>query len=84
MTYKEYFQILEKKFAVKTDIYFKAEKLLTAEPTFIDKKVLDKYTVAKMEWQNAANNYNSFLSYMSKHKINPDDILDISEDMIEL
>jgi predicted HicB family RNase H-like nuclease len=78
MTYSEYFEQLRKEFAFKTDAYLKAEKKLTQEPDgFLDKKILEDFTRAKIEWQNAANSYNSFLDFVRQQKIDPNDKMNI-------
>jgi hypothetical protein len=74
MTYQEYFEQLRTDFAVKTDVYIKAEQKLTEEGNgFLDKKVLEDFTRAKIEWQNSANSYNSFLDFVGQQGINPKD-----------
>lgn len=74
MTYQEYFEQLRKEFAIKTDAYIKAEKKLTEESNgFIDKQTLEEFTRAKIEWQNAANSYNTFLDFAQQNEINPKD-----------
>ncbi|PHR45052.1 MAG: hypothetical protein COA32_13710 [Fluviicola sp.] len=74
MTYKEYFQELRKEFALKTDVYIKAEQKLTEEPNgFLNQKTLEEFTRAKVEWQNTANSYNTFLDFIKQYNINPTD-----------
>jgi hypothetical protein len=74
MTYQEYFDKLRTEFALKTDAYLKAEKRLTEEANgFLDKKLLEDFTLAKIEWQNAANSYNTFVDFARQHTINPTD-----------
>lgn len=74
MTYQEYFEKLRTEFALTTDVYIKAEKKLSEEANgFFDKKILEEFTKAKINWQNAANSYNTFLDFARQHNINPTD-----------
>ena len=76
MTYQEYFETLRSDFALKTDVYIKAEKRLVEESGgFMNKEVVERFTRAKIDWQNAANSYNSFLDFIRQHGINPQDTM---------
>lgn len=73
MTIREHLISLREDFAVKSDVYIKAEQKLFEEGNgFFDKKLLDDLSKAKEAWQKASNDYHSFLSQILNHKLNVD------------
>lgn len=78
MTYQEFFEKLQKDFAEKADIYLKKEVELAKTNGFGDINVSAEYFKAKSDWQKSSNDYWGFLSFVSKNKINPDDIININ------
>ncbi|SOD17703.1 hypothetical protein [Pedobacter xixiisoli] len=71
MTIKERLLKLYDEFAKTSDAHLKANKKLSEEGNgFFDKKLLDDFAKTKLEWQNAANAYHSYLSNIINNKIN--------------
>lgn len=74
MTNREYSESLHKKAIESLTKYHKAEHELSLEGGgFIDKKYFDKVSNAYKEWQEAQNDFNSFLSFIVKNGLNLDD-----------
>lgn len=73
MTYQEKFVELREEFAKASDKYLKIDKEISEVNGFGDISLVSRFQRAQKEWEIASNNYNSFLSYTTKNKINPND-----------
>lgn len=73
MTYKENFEELRNAFAVASDKYLKKQEELGEVNGFFDGKLIEDAYKLKKEWQDAANEFHSFLDYVKKNNINPND-----------
>jgi hypothetical protein len=77
MTYQEYFKKIRTEFQSASQKYLEAENELFNNG-FQNINLLQKYAKAKVEFENAANLYNTYIDFVSRYNINP------SEEMIKL
>jgi hypothetical protein len=68
MNKQQLFDELQKELNEKAAIYVKADEDLVEEPVSMDAKVLLSYVNAKSSWQQAWNNYFSFLALNKNFK----------------
>lgn len=70
MTIKEHLISLREDYQIKSDNYLKAERRLTDDANFFDKKLLDDLSAASTEWRKASDAYHNFLSHIATNKLN--------------
>ena len=69
MTYREKLEELYNEFGLKSNAFLSTDKKVTEFNGFNDIKNIPEYLKSKSEFQEAANNYHSFASYLMKQNI---------------
>lgn len=75
MTYQEHFEKLRKKFGEASQALMNADNKLSIQNGWLNKKIIDDFVKAKIEWQDAANQYNTFLDFARQTGFNPSDTM---------
>jgi len=75
MTYREKFEELEKAYADKTALHFKANQKLSKANGFFDKADMDNFIKTKAEAEEAGAEFYKFVAHLKQIKVKPEDII---------
>jgi hypothetical protein len=73
MTYQEKFDELRNEFAKSSDKYIKADQSLSEVNGFGDSELIEKFAVAKKDFEIVGNDYHHFLDFAKKNNAKPED-----------